>query len=211
MSPWLERRSGRVQPGSLANGAAAVLILYVFFVNFDEVAPRVGLFHGRVMPVGLWRMSTILGLDQYWGMFAPHPIADDGWYVVPGRLRSGRAVDAYRRGPLSWEKPARVSAMYPSERWRKYMMILTSRGARRNLPFFSDYLCRRWNRADRASDPLVNLRVVFMGERTLEGYRVAAPRPRLLYEHECGETALADAPLVTAAKEAVPDRKGAPP
>jgi hypothetical protein len=105
--------------------------------------------------------------------------------VVPGTLKSGRTVDAYRQSGLSWDKPASVSAMYASERWRKYMMILTLPGSRKNLPLFAEYLCVRWNRSHGTSDPLVGLEIVFMGERTLDRFRVAPVRPRLLLQHEC--------------------------
>jgi hypothetical protein len=86
-------------------------------------------------------------LDQFWTMFAPCPLRDDGWYVIPARLRDGSEVDLFTwGGPVSDEKPELASAGYPNVRWQKYMMNLWQREhASARLPY-CQYLCRKWNR-----------------------------------------------------------------
>lgn len=66
----------------------------------------------------------LLRLDQQWNMFAPRPVADDGYYVVAAEKADGDWVNAWIVGDsqLTWEKPARVASQYPNARWRKLML-----------------------------------------------------------------------------------------
>lgn len=83
--------------------------------------------------------------DQYWNMFAPEPLAVDGWLVAPGLLANGTRVDAFHGSRVDWDRPPDVSATYPSARWRKYVTRLWRyESAHRDL--FAAYLCDRWNR-----------------------------------------------------------------
>lgn len=73
-------------------------------------------------------------------MFTPQPPADDGWWVMPGKLRNGREVDLFgpNGGPISRPRtlatglmprnetvpreqpPGALGAYFASDRWRKY-------------------------------------------------------------------------------------------
>lgn len=68
----------------------------------------------------------LLRLDQQWNMFAPRPVAEDGYYVVAVETQEGDWLNGWIVGPpeLSWDKPARVASQYPNARWRKLMMNL---------------------------------------------------------------------------------------
>jgi hypothetical protein len=127
-----------------------------------------------------------LRLDQTWSMFAPSPLKDDGWYVIPGRLRNGEVVDLFRNGAaVRWDKPESVAASYRNTRWRRYMMILPNH--LEYAPSYGRYLCADWNRRHDAGSRLEELEIVFVLERTLPDYRHSEPRNVSLYRHQCHE------------------------
>ncbi len=161
--------------GSTAAGVGAfVLLAYVAWWNFGGLNPA-----WRVPP-SLRAVGLALRLDQRWALFAPAPLANDGWYVIPGRLAGGATVDLFRGGrALDWRKPALVSATYPNQRWRKYLMRLSRRRSAVYRPDYARYLCR-WNETHDGRERLRGLHLYFMREVTLED-RVARPhRVRLL-------------------------------
>ncbi|ELZ26776.1 HTTM domain protein [Halogeometricum pallidum JCM 14848] len=117
-----------------------------------------------------------------WTMFAPTPATVDGWYVAPGELESGERIDAYyRSAPLAGERPE-TRAMFPSVRWRKYLVELRYSGDTARQRTFAAYLCERWNRAH--EDDLTSLTVSYVEQPT----RLDGPEPTRrveLLRHEC--------------------------
>ncbi|MDS0298343.1 HTTM domain-containing protein [Halogeometricum sp. S1BR25-6] len=125
------------------------------------------------------------GLDltqSPWSMFAPTPATVDGWYVAPGELESGERVDAfYRSAPLAGERPE-TRAMYPSVRWRKYLVDLRYSGDEARQRAFASYLCERWNRAH--EDDLASLTVSYVEQPTRLDGPESTRRVELL-QHQC--------------------------
>ncbi|HXG05096.1 MAG TPA: hypothetical protein VNO23_16995, partial [Candidatus Binatia bacterium] len=163
----------------VADAAALLLLGYVLLWNVMALPASPVRFSERAQS-----LAYLLGLDQTWSMFAPHPLKNDGWYVLPARLRSGEVVDLMRGGrPVTWEKPQPASADYPNARWRRLMMALADHPE--YAPAYADYVCRRWNRTHEAGRAVEELEIVFVLERTLPDYRSSEPRPRLLLRHRC--------------------------
>ena len=166
----------------LENSVAITLIAYIFFLNFQTTNSR------YTIPKKLMLPAYVLNIDQKWGLFAPEPLKDDGWYVIPGKLKSGKEVDLYQhKETVTWEKPKFVSSMYKTERWRKYMMNLQLpkfNGEARNN--FAKYLCREWNEKNtRDEDTLETLEIYYMNETTLPNYQVPNIKQDLLWKHYC--------------------------
>lgn len=113
-------------------------------------------------------MARTLRLDQKWEMFAPYPMKDDGWFVVPGKTSSGEEYELFLGGEVSWEKPHEVSSMYPSQRWNKYMRNLWNKRWKPFRLYYGKYRCREWNRGKRKGDPdaLESFTMYFMKELT---------------------------------------------
>lgn len=103
----------------------------------------------------------LLRLDQQWNMFAPRPVAEDGYYVIAAETAEGDWVNAWIVGgrQISWEKPARVASQYPNARWRKLMMNICQGEHQAWRPSVMEYLFSRIPQA-RA------LRLFFVMERT---------------------------------------------
>ena len=145
-----------------------------------------GLVPGRAggLP-GLERFIWTTRLEQSWRMFAPFPLTDDGWYVMPGKLRDGREVDLMTGGALRWGKPADVSAMYPNDRWRKYMMNLWSRAHADHRLYLGRYLCRTWNDGHPPAEQLMTFQIQFMLEPTVAPGEVSQVKKVQLWDHHC--------------------------
>ena len=121
----------------------ALLLSYVIVWNLRETWPRQC---GLMKPPALLPVMLSLRLDQSWGMFAPYPLRDDGWFVMPGTLANGREVDLWSPDkPLTDDKPD-VAAFYPNERWRKYLFNLWLKQYSAGRPPFLKWLRRRWDR-----------------------------------------------------------------
>jgi hypothetical protein len=143
-------------------------------------------FPERAAPLG-----PFLGLDQYWTMFAPYPIKDEGWYVIPGDLRDGQRVDLmpvtrddFRPHEMSWEKPY-VPATYKNEHWRKYFENIWQGQYANQRLYFGQYICREWNARHTGAVQLRTFQITYMQQPTLPDYKHATPQKVVLWEHSC--------------------------
>jgi hypothetical protein len=166
-----------------AEAAGAIAFLYVLAFNVTTVSPLLKI------PDVLAATGQGIGLNQRWAMFAPYPLTDDGWYVIRGALASGEFVDLQQAGqPLQEGKPDLVSATYPDQRWRKYMMNLWNERYAQHRPLFARHLCQEWNRPNRFNGELIDVEVVFMLERMDHRTRTKLPaQPNSLYSRACVE------------------------
>jgi uncharacterized membrane protein YphA (DoxX/SURF4 family) len=133
-----------VKPSLPLNALTLLLLLYTVAWNVSSYAPD--LFKRRI-----WERTEIAGrvtrLDQSWSIFAPAPPRDDGWYVVPARLKDGSEIDILWNRPVSWEKPTLGdrAALYRNMQWRTYFINLNRAMGKKLYPFYAAYLCRTWN------------------------------------------------------------------
>ncbi len=119
--------------------------LFVLMVisNVRLVWPDIKFFQ-RAKPLD--PLLIVTRLDQSWGMFAPYPLVDDGWWVVIGTLDDGRKVNLWSPSePITDDKPD-LRRAYPHERWRKYFMNLWQLEFAAAREPFAQWLVRRWNR-----------------------------------------------------------------
>jgi hypothetical protein len=166
---------------SVATGA---LILYVLFWNVGTVSPV-------RMPEPLAHVGTLLGVSQTWNMFAPSPLRDDGWYVIPGSLRDGRTVDLAgvlrddeSLHAVSLRRPPDIRATYKNEHWRKYLETLRANNPGQE-PYLARYVCRQWNGHHSGGEAADSLVILYMGDVTLPHNRHVPPRARTLGVAAC--------------------------
>ena len=133
--------------------ATAIVVISLAYV----VVCNVGLGGGFVLS-----LVKGVGIEQSWGMFAPFPNREDGWYVVVGRQEDGREVDPFRNAPVSWDKPERISAIYPSVRWAAYLSVLHWQGLDQYRPRFAEYLLRHWNERHGGGEAVESVEVYYM-------------------------------------------------
>jgi hypothetical protein len=164
---------------------AGVALAFVVYWNLTTVT-------ALEVPSPLRNAGVYLGIAQKWDMFAPHPLTDDGWYVVPATLRGGATVDAagVLRGeaemePLSWRKPDDVRDSYDGERWRKYLEGVRLHHRDQHLQL-SRYICREWNRDRPEPEQIDSFVIGFMAQRVLRDGEHSRPALRPLWGHRCG-------------------------
>jgi predicted DCC family thiol-disulfide oxidoreductase YuxK len=176
----LRPRRLTVRTSRLAHGLALAAFGYVLWWNIATLPST------APMPRAIRWIGQMLQISQRWDMFAPVPMKSDGWYVIPGMLADGRLVDLMRGGgPISWEKPALVSAMYPNQRWRKYLVNLHKKSYSAHRPLFARYICRNWNTGADPSRRLESLELIYMREDTPAPGESAQVRPVVLLQHAC--------------------------
>ena len=184
----LETSAGRnsvpaLDLGKLQSAVVGFILVYVFFWNVATLPNSHLKISERFRSIG-----EALGLSQAWTMFTPYPLKDDGWYVIPGKLKNGKQVDLFRDGKeITWAKPALVSATYKNFRWQKYMMNLWRNDYRQYRPYYAQYLCRDWNAHHSPELQLDELQIYFVVEMTLPNYEYSTPEKVLVLSHRCSE------------------------
>jgi hypothetical protein len=170
----------------VTNLLALFFLIYVLCWNLTTVSEFA--MPERVRPLGY-----LLGLRQDWGVFAS-PTRTDGWYVIPGTLRSGQQVDlmpaAVRndfqlREGISWEEPEDIGETLKNKYWRKYLEAIRDPDNEDLRKYLGRYVCREWNVRHAGGEELVDLRIVFMKVKTLPDYQRTPPEEVVLLEYSC--------------------------
>jgi Vitamin K-dependent gamma-carboxylase len=174
-----------LQSSLATNLLAFFFVFYILCWNLTTVTSFT--LPERTVPLG-----TFLGLEQHWGMFAPSPSKEDGWYVIPGELHDGQMVDLmpitrddYGVHPVSYEKPQDIPATYKNEHWRKYLENIYNQNFADERLYFGQYICREWNARHTGAETLETFRIVYMLELTQPDYQQSDPEKVDLWNHEC--------------------------
>jgi hypothetical protein len=149
---------------------AYILLWNIRACDFDRFAV--------IFPQRLNGIGEAARVDQYWNLFAPYPSLEHGWYVLNARLRDGDQVDLLTGRPVTWARPALVSATYRNERWRKYLMNLSTGQYASYRPYYAQYLQRTWNESHSAAKQLAHLEITFVREMAVPPYGVS-PQQRV--------------------------------
>jgi len=149
----------------------------------------------------LWNMHTLPGIkfrlnprfinfgilteiEQKWDMFAPNPMVEDGWFVMPAKFRDNNELDLFSRKKITFKKPKSVVDMYPNQRWRKYLMNLWSAANSKHRLYYGRYLCRSWNLNRQFDKQLLTFKIYYMKElSTIKGPK--KPEKVLIWTHNC--------------------------
>jgi hypothetical protein len=180
--PDVLRRDAERRCRSAANAAAALLLIDVVCLNLGSI-PGLGFLARRPLA----SFADALALQQSWDMFAPRPMVEDGWYVIPGRLENGKAVDVYKRAesPVSWQRPPLIIDTYRNDRWQCYLWALSDKDFEPYLLFYGKYLCRSWNRDRREGSRLKDFEIYLMSMPVVRGSSERPVTRELLWKHSC--------------------------
>lgn len=137
----------------------------------------------RVFPLALNPFGYALRLDQYWALFAPQPLTEDGWLVLEATLRDGTQVDLiHDGGPVSYDKPARISAEYRDCKWQKLEMNLYLAQYQSVREPFCRWHVSRWNAAHPAGRQAVSWTLIYVRELTLPHHFAVTPQKVVLWQ-----------------------------
>jgi hypothetical protein len=108
-----------------------------------------------------------VGLSQYWNMFAPGPYEYGGWLRIEGETASGELVNLFQPGePLPDTRPPLVSAVYPTQHWRRCCVTLWEYPDPPYRQSVILYFVNRWNGSKLPDQRLATARLVQMIEPT---------------------------------------------
>jgi hypothetical protein len=209
--PWARRATSRWGTGlryAVSQSPALFFLWMAFQWNMSTVDGK----NWAVPPSVRWVGHT-LRLDQKWNMFAPFPLKDDGWFVIPGELVSGEFVELWQGGEVAWAtdeekatwtkateapskdqtkaynlsraKPELISAMYPNQRWRKYMRNLWQKRYKKMRLYYGKALCVEWNREHTGREKLRRFNMVYMKEVTPKPGKTTEVVPVQIWTHDC--------------------------
>jgi len=84
-------------------------------------------------------------------MFAPYPLTNSLYVLIPGKMRNGLSVNLYPRTSFDteWTPPERFYSLYDGYRWRKYYGRLNSHRNNAVRRSYGTYLCKSWNNQER--------------------------------------------------------------
>jgi predicted DCC family thiol-disulfide oxidoreductase YuxK len=186
VTSWLwPRRDVRFESGRVAQRIALAFLLMVGAWNglnlLRPALPRWAQITERVLMPPLYFTRT----DQIWDMFAPYPLKEDGWFVVPARLRDGSEIDLRRAAPVDYAKPGSVADAFGDLRWKTYLMHLWSQTYSTHRLFYGRYLCRSWNRTRDRDHQLMTFKIEYMLERTPPPGITPTVERQVLWRHEC--------------------------
>lgn len=158
-----------------------LLIIYLIIYNSTAPFPQLS----QKLPRTFFKLGNFLHFEQYWGMFA-RPMKEDGWFVIPGKLLSGKTIDLFDGGKeLSWEKPEVISDTFPNTRWIKLMQYLWSKRYEDYRLYYSQYLCRKWNSTHEGLEKLDTFEIYYMLNIIHDNYTKGPPQKILLWKHYC--------------------------
>lgn len=141
-STYLEIKNTKIQH------AFCALIVPVFLT---AMAWNYATYTKKALPKSVARIGRWFHVDQYWGMFAPYPLKDSGWYEFGVELWNGQYVYAFVNDKMedNWDekihRPKSGNKYFVDQRWRKYLVNLWDKKNAKFRPALAAYLCRKWN------------------------------------------------------------------
>lgn len=163
--PWFQN--------TLAQSFALLCLIYIVLWNLRSTDSR---RWSGVFPTWLNPFGYALRLDQYWALFAPKPLTDDGWLVLEATLADGSKVDLLRNGQsVSYEKPKLISVEFPDYKWQKLEINLYLRQFQSVRIPFARYFATRWNEAQPSGRQVKSWMLNYMRETTLPHYHAIRP------------------------------------
>lgn len=148
---------------------AAFFLLYIFAWNlrsldFNRYEPYFGM---------RWNwIGDTLRLDQVWAMFAPFPLKEDGWMMLPARLADGQKVDLITGGkPVVWSEPVNLSRTFRDAQWQKYLLNLWTLDNAPHRGYYIAYTVDRWNQSHAPNQKVVSAQLIYQQQSNMEGLR----------------------------------------
>jgi len=138
------------------------------------------------VPQSIFWIGPTLQINQYWGLFAPFPMKEDGWLVISAVSKGGKYFDLYTGDELTWEKPKSITKTFPNDRWRKYLMNLWLKQFEDHRLHYGRFLCREWNASHYGDEQVDKFDIYYMLEETPPpGESMLELKSALLHQHNC--------------------------
>jgi hypothetical protein len=114
---------------------------------------------------------NVLRLNQFWGMFSPHIMKEDGWLLHEGYTSEGKLWDLYYDLPYIYsEKPEHLVKNFKSDRWRKLVENMQRNDYTFLRPRYCKYWLKKWNK-EHPENKMASLDLVFFMEASDANYK----------------------------------------
>ncbi len=182
---WRER----LHPQSLSTRSPRAIqclaIFYLVYVVCWNVRMTDFSRHVRWFPVTWNWIGEIARMDQNWELFAPDPMKNQGWIVVPAVLKDGEEVDLKTQiSPVSYAAPPLISDTYYNERWRKFLMNISDGPNQDQCFTYASYLGNRWNATHSPEQRVKQVSVYLVRSTILPHSRYSDPERIQLFKGE---------------------------
>jgi hypothetical protein len=152
----------------LINSCLSMFMVFFSLVQNFAVWPDLHIkLPPRMIPpvLAYGRLFSIL---QFWGLFAPRPFREDGWFVGAGVLKSGATVNLLEpQRPYPPERPLLLSTQFKNQRWRRYFQSMWARDNPNWATRFLEKRAQEWAQEMghlHKDDPVVHSYLIFVQE-----------------------------------------------
>lgn len=180
LTQYLNYKEYKVNSSKFTQIIVALLLVSVIVHNYSTLKSNT-----FKLPKAVKNLNLILRLSQNWKMFAPKPLLNDGWYNIVGKLKNGKEVSLFLDNKISWNKPENIQGMYPTQRWRKYMMNIAVKKHTKHRLYFGKWICRSWNAKNKGDNQLETFKIYFMLEKTQPDLTKVKIKKNSLWSHNC--------------------------
>lgn len=147
---------------------ATFLLVYVFAWNLRS------LDYNRYEPYfqARWNwIGDVLRLDQVWAMFAPFPLKEDGWMMLPAKLSNGQKVDLISGGqPVVWMEPPNLSRTFRDSQWQKYILNLWSAEYAPHRGYYISYMVNQWNQNHAPDQKVMSAQLIYQQQNNRDDF-----------------------------------------
>lgn len=137
--------------------------LTVILVAYIGTGTAYAAQHGGNVDGKMFEPLLMLRMSANWGMFAPNPPSESGWFVFVAKQKTGIEIDPWRDGaPVSFDQPELPTTTYKVERWRKFLDNIMNPRHAVVRPYFLKWLCNDWNEDHEGSDQISEIEFFHM-------------------------------------------------
>jgi hypothetical protein len=176
---------------SLLTGFLAAVMVLVLWWNLSVISDYADTPFLADYPPTANSLIRLTGLFQYWDMFAPLPLQQDGWIRIPGLFEDGSTYDLFdpqaKNSRDSSTTPPAVK-WGPDMRWQKYVENINRHRDHEMLLALGRYYCWLYNTSYDLPEGsrLATLEIHFMYRRIHAYGEPANPlEDDLLWSHWC--------------------------
>jgi hypothetical protein len=163
----------------LGSAITGMVLLFCFFINLSSLY-----WFPLQLNKELRFVNNVLRFNQYWGMFSPGILKNDGWMVYHGIDSLGRQWDLQRNTDyVDYSKPERIASLYKNDRWRKLSENMQNERFLFLRHLYANYYLKNWN-LRHPEKRIKTLNLYFMEQESLPDYNETAPK-KILYAVSC--------------------------
>lgn len=156
------------------------------FICYSIIIVSLGLNFSRLNWVGFEFRKEVkyvinfFGINQYWGMFAPSIMKEDGWFVYQGFDEKGKEFDLKKNSSvIDYSKPERIVNEYKTDRQRKLAENIQTNNNTFLRPSFCKYILKKWNE-DHPENKMKMMNLIFMEKKSLPDFKNSPVTKKIL-------------------------------